>query len=125
MDTNLTNSTQMSEIEADTRRFGDSLPNDLTPGGLGNGWMVWDDDDHCIYLDFFGEFGPAERSRAASVALETYHGLQLPHSLRIGFHPSEEIARRTLDEWFGYDDGEIDQGESSEPQLNEPESKMG
>jgi hypothetical protein len=125
MDPIIANCAQMTEIEADTRRFGASLPNDLIPGRLGNGWMVWDDEDHCIFLDFFGEFEPSEKSRVATTVLELYFGLRLPYSLRVGFHQSEEVARRTMVDWIGVDNPEVDEGESNEPQIHERESKMG
>lgn len=100
MDSEINPSDPMPPIEVDARRFGDSLPAELVPGRSGNGWMIWDDDSQCIFLDFFGTFEPGERSRAAKRALEIYEGLRLPYSLRIGFHPSEAIARRTMLDWM-------------------------
>jgi hypothetical protein len=113
MDSEINPSDPMPQIEVDARRFGDLLPTDLVPGRSGNGWMIWDDDSQVISIDFFGAFEPGEKSRAATRALEIYDGLRLPFSLRIGFHPSEEIARRTMLDWMDVDDSEGDGVESA------------
>jgi hypothetical protein len=125
MDPIISDCDQMTEIEADTRRFGALLPRDLLPGRKGSGWMIWDDEDHCIFLDFFGGFEPTEKSKAATAVLEIYYGLRLPYSFRVGFHESEEVARRTMMDWIGVDDTEVNEAESNEPQLNEKETKTG
>ena len=125
MDPIISDRDQMTEIYSDTCRFGSLLPRDLIPGIKGNGLMVWDDEAHCIFLDFFGEFSPGERLRATTAALETYDGLRLPYSLRVGFHQSEEIARQTMEGWFGFNRPEVDEVELSEPQIHQNESKMG
>jgi hypothetical protein len=122
MDPIISDSYQMSEIEADIRRFGPLLPHDLFPSRKGSGFMIWSYDDHCVFLDFFGEFDPTERSKAATVVLEIYYGLRLPYSLRVGFHESEEVARRTMMDWIGVDDPEVNEASSNEPQINERES---
>ena len=116
MDPIITNHDQLSKIEADTRRFGASLPLDIIPGRSGSGWMVWDDEVRCIFLDFFGEFEPSERSRAATTALDVYHGLRLPYSLRVGFHQSEDVARQTMMDWLGFDNPEGEEPEPNKPQ---------
>jgi hypothetical protein len=125
MEPNTSDCDQMTEIEADTRRFGALLPRDLTPGRRGSGWMIWDDEDHCIFLDFFGKYEAHERLKAATAVLEIYYGLRLPYSIRVGFHESEEVARQTMMDWIGADNPEVDEAESDEPQIDERESKRG
>lgn len=108
------NSARMSEIESDARRFGASLPKGLTPGRSGTGWMVWGDNEHCIFLDFFGEFDPRERSRATAAALEVYCRLGMPHSIRVGFHQSEEVARRAMLNCLGFGNPEAAEADADD-----------
>ena len=115
MDPIISDFAQMTEIEADTRRFGALLPRDLIPGRMGNGWMIWSDEDHCIFLDIFGEFEPNQRLRAVTTVLEIYYALRLPYSLRVGFHESEQIARLTMMDWIGVDQSDVDEAESNKP----------
>ena len=63
--------------------------------------MFWDDDDHCIYVDFFGPYKTEDKERIASVLITTNDELQFPYSVRIGFHETEKVARKTMTEWVG------------------------
>ena len=45
-------------------------------------------------------------SDEATTALDVYHGLRLPYSLRVGFHQSEEVARQTMMDWLGFENPE-------------------
>ncbi len=62
--------------------------------------MLWDDDDYCIFADFFGDYETADKIKLAIVMLETYQASGIPYSLRIGFHKTEEAARITMMELY-------------------------
>lgn len=75
-------------------------------GRNGTGYMFWDDCDHCIYADFFGPYESGDKARSAATLITAYEELGLPYSLRIGFHETEKVARKTMMEWFGVEEPE-------------------
>jgi len=66
--------------------------------------MFWDDGDHCIFVEFFGTYQNGDRARISSALIKEYEELCLPYSLRIGFHKTEEVARKTMMEWLDSQD---------------------
>ncbi|MCB1235835.1 MAG: hypothetical protein KDM91_12270, partial [Verrucomicrobiae bacterium] len=90
---------QMNELERAIRQLGEAFGekwNEMNPGTNGTGFMFWDDRDHCIYADFFGLDERADKARIASTLITTNEELRIPYSLRVGFHESEKVARRTM-----------------------------
>jgi hypothetical protein len=97
----------MDQLERATRRLAEEFGekwNELNPGTNGAGFMFWDDFDHCIYADFFGVSGRDIKARIASALITSNEDLDIRYSLRIGFHETEEVASKTMMEWFGAED---------------------
>ncbi len=67
--------------------------------------MFWNC-DHCIYADFFGPYERENKERIASMLITTNDELRFTYSLRIGFHETEMVARKTMIEWCGAEEPE-------------------
>ncbi len=48
-------------------------------------------------------------AKMVSTLINTNEDLCFPYSLRIGFHETEMVARKTMMEWFRADDSEVDE----------------
>ena len=84
------------------------------PGRNGTGFMIWDDCDHCIYVDFFGSYEGDDKARIASTLITTNDELHFRYSLRVGFHETEKIARKTMMELLGTEEpGNHDHNQTS------------
>ena len=101
-----TRNDDQSELSRHSERFGEVFGlrwSEVSPRRKGTGYMLWEDEESCLYVDAFGELAVSEKSVIASAALDTHSTLNLPCSFRIGFHRSEKEARATMDAWFGFD----------------------
>lgn len=94
----------MNEIESMTRQLGDAFgPKWLGAAThkTGEGFMLWDDDDHCIFAEFYGNYDAGDKIKLSATLIEAHQSLCISYSLRIGFHPTEEVAQRTMMGWWG------------------------
>lgn len=100
-------STPMTDLEAATRRLGDEfMPHwDVFPKrSRGTGWMIWDDLECCTVFDFFGEFDRIDKVSLSGLLIMTHHLLEIPYGLRIGFHDTENHAKRLMLAMLGCED---------------------
>jgi hypothetical protein len=88
----------MDELEMAARQLGADFGEKWKemPGRNGTGFMVWDDCEHCIYVDFFGSYQGTDKARITTTLIMTNDEHGFPYSLRIGFHETEEDARKTM-----------------------------
>ncbi len=102
----------MDKLEKATRQLGEVFREkwkEIDSGRNGTGYMFWDDRDHCIYVEFFGDYERSDKAKMVSTLINTNEDLCFPYSLRIGFHETEMVARKTMMEWFRADDSEVDE----------------
>lgn len=98
----------MTELEAAARRLGDEFTplwdTMISKRRRGTGWMVWDDLECCIVFDFFGHYDPIDKISLSGLLIMTHHRLELPYGLRIGFHETENDAKRLMLAMLGCED---------------------
>jgi hypothetical protein len=98
----------MTELESATRRLGkEFIPQwgtMISKRKNGTGWMVWDDLECCIVFDFFGYFDPSDKVKLSEMLIIIHHRLELPYGLRIGFHQTENDAKRLMLAMLGCED---------------------
>jgi len=106
----------MDKIEIATRQLGSTFSEkwkELHSGKNGTGFMFWDDCDHSIYADFFGDYESDRKVTIVSTLIITNDELGLPYSLRIGFHETENVARKTMMELFNAEEPESHENNQS------------
>ena len=102
----------MDKLEMATRQLAEAFEEKrkgMNPGKRWSGSMFWDDCDHCIYAEFFGSYESGDKARIAADLITAHEELCLPYSLRIGFQGTEQVARKTMMEWFGAEEPEGDE----------------
>ncbi len=92
----------MDAVDTAVRRLGEEFSlkwNERRPGlhwGIGSGWMAWHDADGCMIFDFYGKIDAADRVTLAGWLIMAQDKLGISFALRIGFHETEEDAKRLM-----------------------------
>ena len=93
----------MESLEEATRAFAEAIGSELSalyPRTKGAGHMFWDDSDSCIFIDFFGDYQLHQKTSISELLLANFEQRFSSYSLRIGFHCSEEVARKLMLNYF-------------------------